>query len=171
MRKRALLITLIAGVMLLSSAVAASAVRPDKPPKPPKPTTTTEAPAEFWTCQARIDNGAIWNLGGWDGTAYVAGMTSCTDILTEHLRVVDWTVVWDGIASKGVKGLKLVFEEEINDNVFAEQVFTTESGVWCPTLAGEIENMVFLAMHHNADRWTSFEVTVIPGHQDVCLGA
>lgn len=168
MRKRALLVTLVAVVMLLSSAVAASAVKPDKPPKPPKPTTTTEAPPEFWTCQARIDNGAIWNPGEWDGTAYVADMSSCTDILTEHLGVVDWTVEWNGIAAKGVKGLRFVFEEEIHDNVFAEQVFTTKSGVWCPTLVGEIENIVFLAMRHNADQWTSFEVTVIPGHQDGC---
>ena len=165
MKKRALLITLVAVVMLLSSAVAASAV---KPPKPPNPTTTTEAPPEFWTCQARIDNGAIWNLGEWDGIAYVAGITSCTDILTEHLGVSDWTVEWDGVAPKGVKGLKFVFEEEVHGNVFAEEVFTAESGIWCPHLVGEIENMVFLAMHHNADRWTSFEVTVTPGHQDGC---
>lgn len=161
MKKRAILITLVAVVMLLSSAVAASAV---KPPKPPKSTTTTEAPPEFWTCQERIDNGAIWNLGEWDVTAYVADMTSCTDILDEHLGVADWTVDWDGIASRGVKGLKLMFEEEVHGTVFAEKVFATESGVWCPTLVGDVQNLVFLAMRHNADQWDSFEVTVTPGH-------
>ena len=166
MKNRARLITLGAVVMLLSSAVAASAV---KPPKPPKPTTTTEAPPEFWTCQARIDNGAIWNPGGWDGTAYVAGITSCTDILDEHLEWRDWTVEWNGIAPKGVKGLKLVFEEEVHGTVFAEQVLTTEGGFWCPTLVGDVRNLVFLAMRHNADRWVEFEVTVIPGHdEEVC---
>jgi len=170
MRKRALLITLVAVVMLVSSAVAASAVKPDKPPKPPKPTTTTEAPPEFWTCQARIDNGAIWNLGEWNGTAYVADIASCTDVLSEHLGEANWTVVWTGVTQKGtVKGLKFVFEEQVHDNVFAEQIYTTQSDVWCPTLSGEVENLVFVAMPHSGDKWTSFEVTVIPGHQNVCL--
>lgn len=170
MKKRALLIAVVAAVMLLTTAVAASG-KPEKP-KLPKPTTTTQVPPDFWTCQARIDNGAVWNLGEWDGTAYVADITSCTDILLEHLDETNWTVAWDGAIQKGtVKGLKLVFEEEVHGNVFAEEVFNSESGSWCPILAGEIENIVFLAMHHNADRWTSFEVTVIPGHQDVCLGS
>jgi len=182
MKKRALLIV---AVMLLITAVAsvAGAVPSDPCAKdinhplctdpPPDPstttTTTTEAPPEFWTCQARVDNGAVWDLGEWNGAAYVAGLASCTDILSQHLDETDWTVRWNGATQRGtVKGLKLVLEEEVHNNVFAEQVFTTEAGFWCPTLAGNVDNLVFVAMSHNGDKWISFEVTVIPGHQGPC---
>lgn len=169
MRSRALLVTLVSVVMLLTTAVAASA---GKPVKPPKPTTTTQAPPDFWTCQARYDNGATgWTLGSWDGSAYISGLPSCIDIVPEHFDVTDWTVVWNGTTEKGtVKDLKLVFEEQVHDNVFAEQVFSEPSGFWCPSLVTEtnIENMVFVAMPHSADKWLSFEVTVTPGHQGAC---
>lgn len=184
MKKRVLLIV---AVMLLTTAVTsvAGAAPPscdDNPNNPncipttPTPTssttttTTTQAPPDFWTCQARVDNGAMWNLGEWNGTAYVAGISSCTDILAEHLGVNDWTVEWTGISAKGtVKGLEFVFEEEVHNNVFAEQEFTRESGSWCPSFDEDVDNLVFVAMRHNADRWTSFEVTVTPGHiPDVC---
>ena len=185
MKQRALL---IAAVMLLITAVASVAAavppscddNPDHPrcteptePPPTSSTTTTETPPDFfWTCQARIDNGAIWNLGEWNGTAYVAGLTSCTDILAEHLVVEDWTVEWSGNntnANGRIKGLTFVFEEEVNNNVFAEHESTSESDFWCPTLPGGVENMVFLAMQSSGDKWEWFEVTVTPGHiPEVC---
>lgn len=171
MKSRMILTTLVAAAMVLTTAVAASA---GKPAKPPKPTTTTQAPPEFWTCQARIDNGAAgWVLGSWDGTAYTAGLPSCIDIVSEHLTVTDWTVEWAGETQKGtVKGLKLVFEEQVHDSVFAEQITAEPSGIWCPSLVSEtgIENMVFVAMPHSGDKWTSFEVSVVPGHQAACFG-
>lgn len=67
------------------------------------------------------------------------------------------------------KGLKFVFEEEVHGNVFAEEGFNTESGFWCPTLIGDPENLVFLAMQSSGDKWTWFEVTVTPRHiPEVC---
>jgi hypothetical protein len=170
MKKRALLIVMVAAVMLLTTAVAAFAKKPPEAPKPTT-TTTTETPPEFWTCEARIDNGdgAIWSPGVWNGSAYVADIASCTDILPEHLGEPSWTVAWNGITQKGtVRGLKLVFEEEVHSNVFAEQIFTTETGFWCPTLPSGIDNLVFVAMPHNGDKWVSFEVTVVPGRQEPC---
>lgn len=163
MRRRALLITFVAVAMLLTTAVAAFAGKPDKPPKP---TTTTQAPPEFWTCRARIDNGAIgWVLGSWDGSFYTAGLPSCIDFRPEHLTVTDWTVAWSGTTQRGtVKGLKFVFEEEVHDNVFAELIVSTTSGGACVSLPpAEIGNLVFVAMPHSGDKWTSFEVSVAPG--------
>ena len=155
MRSRSVLVLVLVMVMAAAMATVASAA---KPIKPPKPTTTTVSEPEYWTCEARIDNGAMWPIGTYaDGAYHGDTVPVCIDIDEKHRDVENWIVEWRGTTAKGsVKGLKLVFEEEVHDTVFAEIVATTESGSWNAVLdlgGGSAGNLVFVTMPHNGDRW------------------
>ena len=167
-RRRWLPIVVVVGLMLTMAPAALAG----KPPKPPKPTTTTTTTTpEFWTCEARIANGAVgWVLPSEDDPYAVTGIAPCIDILAEHRAIEDWTVSWEGATRRGtVKGLKLVFEREVHTSVYAETVVYEQTGVWCPSLGAEPrDNLVFVALPHNGDKWEWFEVTLTPGHSEAC---
>lgn len=164
--KRILLLLVVVGLLVVFSgtAFAAKGGIPG-PPGTTQPTTTT-TPSEYWTCQARVDNGATaWILGGWEEAsgAYLGPDTpTCIDILSDHRDITQWEVKWSGSTVKGtVKGLKLVFEEEVHGAVYAETVVTSETGSWEASWdAMEINNLVFVAMAHRADRWLG-PVTIV----------
>lgn len=175
MRRRAALVTILALVMAAAMVTAVSAGKPTCEDDPTRPWCDTEPPAaepEYWTCEARNDNGAMWQIGTYDSVDGVYQGDSfpvCIDILEAHRNVENWTVTWSGTTTKGTtKGFKLVFEEEVHANVFAETVVTSvTSGTepWDAVLdfGGEpAGNMVFVAMPHSGDRWTSFSITVTP---------
>jgi hypothetical protein len=84
------------------------------------------------------------------------------DILSDHLDTTQWRVEWSGSTVKGtVKGLKLVFEEEVHGTVYVETVVTSETGVWEASWdATEINSLVFVAMSHQGDKWVG-PVTLI----------
>ena len=161
MPRKGLFILGLAIAILMSLATTAAGM----PSKHPKPTTTTTTAPEYWSCQARVDNGASgWVLPETDDPYTVSGLAACIDILESDLDVHDWTVVWEGSAPR-IHGLKLVFEEEVHGTVYAEGVFTTETGSWCPTFADTVpSSLVFIAMPHNGDKWTEFEITITPKH-------
>jgi len=159
----ALLVAIGLLVVFSGTAFAAKGGIPG-PPGTTQPITTT-TPPEYWTCQARVDNGATgWVLGSWDETvgAYtVPNVPACIDILTGDLDTTAWRVEWKGSTVKGtVKGVKLVFEAEVHGTVYAETVVTSEIGTWetgtswgASWPATEIGNLVFVAMPHSGDRW------------------
>jgi hypothetical protein len=154
-------------MMVAALATAALAGKPDCDADSShascKPTTTTTVVAPttvpgYWTCQARIDNGAVWPLGTYDGGANVytgEGPALCVDIMAEHRDVTDWLVEWLGTVTKDtVKGLKLVFEEEVHGIVYAETVKYEPSGRWVASLPDTpVGNLVFVAMPHQGDKW------------------
>lgn len=174
MRHRSVLVLVLAIVMAAAMVNVASAAKPtcEEDPTRPwcEPTTTTVPAPEYWTCQARVDNGAVWPIGTYDEATHTYSgdaLPLCIDILEADRNVADWTVEWSGTTSRGtVKGLKLVFEEEVHATVFAEGVMTTESGNWPATLDFGVEapgNMVFVAMPHSGDKWgDEFLITVRP---------
>ena len=67
-----------------------------------------------------------------------------------------------GSTVKGtVRGLKLVFEKEVHGTVYTETVVTSETGSWEASWdATEIDNLVFVAMAHRADKWVG-RVTLV----------
>lgn len=164
--KRILILVVVVGLLVALPATAMAG----KPDKPGKPTTTTTTAPDYWTCQARFDNGGVgWVLGAWDNTAGVylgSDVPSCIDILSDHRDLTHWKVEWSGSTTNGtVKGLKLVFEAQVHGTVFAETVVTSESGRWMAswTTTG-IENLVFVAMPHQGDKWTGpVTFTLTPG--------
>jgi len=185
MGHRSLLITLLALAMVAALATAALAGKPENPGKPTTTTTTavtiTTVPG-YWTCQARVDNGAVaWEpLGTYDETTgfYTGdGPVLCVDIIEKHRDVTDWTVEWSGTTAKGtVKGLKLVFEEEVHGTVYDEAVFQSESGTtesgtaWNASWStADVQNLVFVAMPHSGDKWIgpmTFTITPLSGGHD-----
>lgn len=166
MRSRSVLVLVLVVVMAAAMATVASAA---KPIKPPKPTTTTVPEPEYWTCEARNDNGAMWPIGTYADDAYHGDTVPvCIDINEKHRDVESWIVEWTGTTAKEtVKGLKFVFEEEVHENVFAEIVVTEpiSSSPWVATLDfsdGSAGNLVFVAMPHGGDKWTEFSIKVTP---------
>jgi len=150
MKRKSLFITLFAIATVVLLAASALAAKPTNPGKPT--TTTTTAPtSDYWTCQARVDNGAVWPLGIYDGAGFYTGdgPVLCVDIITDHLEVTSWLVEWSGTTAKGtVKGLKLVFEEEVHGTVYDEAVFQVESSGSEPWKASwstpDVQNLVFV---------------------------
>jgi hypothetical protein len=170
MRYRSLLIALVTFVMVATLATVALA---GKPEHPGKPTTTTTAAVTattvpgYWTCQARIDNGAVWPLGTYDGANVYTGEgpALCVDIMAEHRDITEWTIEWMGTTAKGtVKGLKLVFEEEVHGTVYAETVKYEPSGRWDASLPDvPVGNLVFVVMPHQGDKWDDpMTFTIMP---------
>ena len=174
MRYKSLFITILAIAMV--AALAATALA-GKPVNPGKPTTTTTTAPDYWTCQARVDNGAVaWEpLGTYDETTGVytgEGPVLCVDIIEDDRNVTDWTVMWEfGVTAKDtVKGLNLVFEEEVHGTVYSKEVFHSGSGTWDVVLSNtDAQNLVFVAMPHNGDKWIesmTFTITPLRGGHD-----
>lgn len=161
------------------------------PPEPPVTTTapidppvTTTVPPEppvdndpdIWTCQERVDNGAVWIPGKWNGSTYLSetsvdvDVPLCIDIREEHWLVTEWTVSWEGTASKDPKGLKFVFEEGVHQSVYAETEWTSSEGTVTSgtvpmvlNFAGDdVTHLVFVAMPFQGDNWTDISFTVTP---------
>lgn len=178
MRHKSLIPTLLAIVTVAALATTALAAKPEGPVKPPKPTTTTTTVATtttvpgYWTCQARVDNnGAIWPLGVYDSDRGVyrgEELPLCVDVIAGHLDVTEWTVVWAGTTAKDtIKGLKLVFEEEVHGIVFAETVADSPTGTWTASWSDPVQNLVFVAMPHQGDKWIGpVEFTITPAVPD-----
>jgi hypothetical protein len=160
MRHRSLLTTLLTLMMVAALATAALAAKPENPPG--KPTVTTTTVPDYWTCQARNDNGSVWPLGNHvEGAGELGFYTGdgplvCVDIMEAHRDITEWTVEWAGSTAKGtVKGLKLAFEEEVHGTVYDETVVYVESDDWHASWSQDIDvqNLVFVAMPHSGDKW------------------
>jgi hypothetical protein len=172
MRYRSLLVTLLTLMMVAALASVALAGKPEHTGKPTTTTPTAVTPTTvpgYWTCQARNDNGAVWPLGTYDQHADIytgEGPALCVDIVTEHLDVTSWLVEWSGTTAKGtVKGLKLVFEEEVHGTVYDETVVYVESDDWRASWSQDVDvqNLVFVAMPHSGDKWDeSMTFTITP---------
>jgi hypothetical protein len=173
MRYRSLWITLLTLMMVAALATAALAAKPESPPG--RTTTTSTTAPDYWTCLARNANGAIWPLGtdvegveGEDDYYTGEGPALCIDIVTKHLDVTSWLVEWSGTTAKGtVRGLKLVFEEEVHGTVYDETVVYLESDSWDASWSEniDVQNLVFVAMPHSGDKWDepmTFRIT--PSH-------
>ena len=177
MRHRSFSVVALVIMMVAALATAALAEKPDCEFDPShascKPTTTTTTAVttttvpDYSTCQKLIGNGAVWPLGTYDGANVYTGEgpALCVDIMAEHRDITEWTVEWMGTTAKGtVKGLKLVFEEEVHGTVYAETVVYEPSGSWDASLPDvPVGNLVFVAMPHNADKWIgSMTFTITP---------
>ena len=167
---------------------AVNTTLPEDPPTattvPIDPPVTTTVPAEppvdndpdIWTCQERVDNGAVWIPGKWNGSTYLSetsvevDVPLCIDIREEHWLVTEWTVSWEGTASKDPKGLKFVFEEGVHQSVYAETEWTSSEGTVTSgtvpmvlNFAGDdVTHLVFVAMPFQGDNWTDISFTVTP---------
>ncbi len=124
-------------------------------------------PLVGWTCQARIDNDAIWGLGEWDDDAghYVAaGTVPCLDLLEIHLEPQQWKVEWEGVANKLEIGFLLWFERGLHGTNYAARKIKSESGEWLtPILSPDPEEpFTWVAMGHSFDDWEEITWTVTP---------
>lgn len=160
MKRRALMVTVLVVVGMLAVSATASAVKPEKPDKP-------ESPAPGVTC---AEWGPGWNLGEWNGSAYVVGVPGCIDILEQHRGVTEWMVSWDLVPTKSMKGVLLrfeAFEAELGRLVLSDQyVATTETGSVMMSTSQDPLTVIgfkFVAMPHNADRYDpGSTITVTP---------
>lgn len=137
--------------------------RAEKPPE----TDADGRPLLGWTCQARIDNDAVWELGHWDEEAghYVAtGVTPCLDLLEIHFEPQIWKVEWTGSSNKLEVGFLLWFERGIHGTVFAQKESSGESGEWLtPIITPDpTAPFTFVAMPHSFDDWEEITWTVTP---------
>ncbi|MBW2471937.1 MAG: hypothetical protein JRE18_07660, partial [Deltaproteobacteria bacterium] len=137
---------------------------------PPEPIPEVDAegrPLVGWTCQARIDNGAVWQLGEWDEEAghYVAsGVTPCLDLLDVHLEPQQWKVEWEGTARVTEVGFLLWFERGIHGTIYAEREISGETGEWMtPIIEPDPEApFAWIAMPHSFDDWEEISWTITP---------
>jgi hypothetical protein len=166
-------IVLLVIVTVMAMATTALAGRPDKPGKP--------EPPDIWTCAERVDNGAVWVPGEWDGTSYVSkfdpkgdvGVPLCIDLdeVAAHKHVTNWSVRWEGTARKAPKGLMLVFEEEVHATHYGEKIgYGLEETLYFDLALSDVdendvfdnEHLVFLAMPRQGDKWTNITFWVTP---------
>jgi len=177
MKRKSLFIALFAVATVVLLAATALAAKPTNPGKPTPTTTTTVVTSTtvpgYWTCQARIDNGAVWPLGDYDDELEIYtgdGPLLCVDVIADHRDVTDWSVEWFGTATKDtVKGLKLVFEEEVHGTVFDEIVVHDTTETWKASWSDPVQNLVFVAMPHSGDKWIgsmTFTITPLSGGHD-----
>ena len=144
-------------------------------------TTTTAVPEETAgsTCQALVDNGAVWVPGEWDEDAgyYIVRdvpgplPTPCVDILDIHTTPRHWRVAWEGTIADGVEvGFLLVFEQGIHGTVYEQREIDTASDVW---ITQELDPdpdkpFTFVAMPHSFDNWESITFTLTPCTTPYC---
>ena len=176
MRRNRVAVAMLVIVTVLAMATTALAGKPDNPGKPEKPT-----PPDIWTCAERVQNGASWVPGYWNGVSYVSDATVdvdlplCIDLnsLAAHKHVVEWTVTWEGTpVLKSPKGLMLIFEEEVHANHYAEievsqpgEQRSWEAHLVLPTdVEGNPVNdhLVLVAMPRQGDKWDTISFTVTP---------
>lgn len=153
-----MVIALIAIGMLAVSATALAA-KPDKPsPSPDLPVTCAE-----W--------GPGWVLGAWDESAQayvVPGLSGCIDILEDHQAVTAWTVSWNLVPLRPMKGVLIRFEGMPGRIVLSDQVVVkTASGsmLMTTTQGPDPLGFKFVAMRHSADRYdvgSTFTITPLP---------
>ena len=176
---RVLFVVVLSVAMVAAMAPAGMAKKGKGPPAP--------EPETIWSCQDRVDNGAVWILGHWDESlsAYVSDDTTaesvpidvalplCIDIGPAHIGVTNWTVSWEGTANRVPKGLKFVFEEGVHQSVYAETEWTSKDGTVTSNTVDMVLDFaadsdsdhlefVFVAMPRQGDKWTSISFTVTP---------
>jgi len=162
-----MIVAVVAGLLAVSATAMAAKDDAKKKPPPTTTTTTTVAPT-FWTCEARVANGAVWVLGQYDkdtGKYTVSGLPACIDLLPDDAGARYWQVDWSGTVKPrpGMRGLKLVFEAQVHGTVYAETVATSTNGTWTPFVdAPDGTPFVFVAMPHSGDNWTSLQITLTP---------
>jgi len=169
-RVRVMVAAVLLGLLAMSVATAATAGVEAKGGKP----STTTAPPVLYTCQDRIDNGAIWVKGEYDEALghYVVGsavgepiaLPACFDLLPEHSTGGQWTVTWSGtVAGRLKKGLELRFEKGLHGVIYDRSFPAATSGAWITkTLDPDPDYFVFVAMPAAGERWTSIEMRLYP---------
>lgn len=131
------------------------------------------APSQALTCQARIENGAEWQPGVWDGGAGLyraAGVMPCLDLQDIHYEPQQWKVSWEGTAEKLEVGSLVRFESGIHGSVYAETVVRGESGDWVTPLLtpSSGEPFTLVVMPHSFDQWVDLAWTVTPCGESGC---
>ena len=125
----------------------------------------------LYTCQDRIDNGAVWKKGAWhpDGYYLVSSavgepiaLPACFDLLAEHAVTGSWRVEWTGTVLRPPgRGLALWFEKGLHGVIYDETMNTT--GTWTTKeFTPDSDYFVFVAMPHHGDKWTWVEIKVYP---------